>query len=102
MMTYNQYLHLMFSLEAFYDFHSKCFKELSQEKQRTLNKVFLYNYDDTHDNNNDYPASIKDYFNENIRNDENLQLLALSAISVIYRNSGMGEFSLEKISREAP
>lgn len=102
MMTYNQYLHLMFSLETFYDFHPEYFRELSNDKQNALSKVFLYDYDDTHNNDDDYPKSIEGYFRDNIENNQRLQQLALSAVSDIYRSSGMGEFSLTKISKEAP
>ena len=102
MMAYNQYLHLMFSLETFYDFHPEYFRELSQKKRSALSKVFLYDYDDTNGNDDDYPASVEDYFNKNIRDNKDLQSLALLAVSDIYKNSGMGEFSLDKISKEAP
>lgn len=102
MMTYNQYLHLMFLLETFYDFHPEYFRELSSDKQNALSKVFLYDYDDTHSNDDDYPKSIEGNFRDNIENNQRLQQLALSAVSDIYRSSGMGEFSLTKISKEAP
>lgn len=102
-MTYNQCLHLMFSIECFYDAHPEYFADLTDEDRMALSKVFLYDYDDTHDNDDGYPKSYHDYFMNNVQDDQRLQERALNAWAKIYHNSGMGdEFSLDDVPKTAP
>lgn len=101
-MTYYQYLRLMWRMERFYDNHPDFFADLDPEKRSAMKRVFLYDYDDTHSDNTDYPKSIEEYFNHDIATNEPLQKLALAGVSDIYSASGMGEFRLSDISDKRP
>lgn len=97
-MNYNQYLRLMNFVGGFYDFHPEFFDELSDGQKRALSVVFLYDYDDTHDDNKDFPPSIRDYYNNLMISNSKDIAVALSAVATLYDVSGMGKFDLKNIS----
>ncbi|MDO4271668.1 MAG: hypothetical protein Q4C83_01630 [Candidatus Saccharibacteria bacterium] len=57
--------------------------------------MFLYNYDDTHENDDEYPASIEQYFNELVERNPSICSETIAALSNLYKIAGMGEFSLD-------
>lgn len=97
-MTYNQYLNLMFSLECLYDHHPEFFKELPADEQAALSKMFLYDYDDYHDDDSDYPASVADYYRDTIEPDHALVDKAFQALENLYSHNGFGHFDISEVS----
>lgn len=84
-MNYIEYLHTQSQIERLYDFHPDFFKDLEPTELSALSKGFLYDVDDDL-----YPDSIKQYYEQNINTNKELQNQMLSAAQRLYDLSGSG------------
>lgn len=70
---------------------------ISEDERSAMSKVFLYDYDDYHDNDDDFPKSIEKFFYAEIDPNKELQEKALSGWAHIHELAQMGEFKLAEI-----
>lgn len=85
-MNYTEYLHIQSQLERMYDFHPAFFQELEETELAVLRKGFLYDTDD-----DAYPHSIKQYYEEVVQTDERLQKQMFTAAQKLYDISNSGD-----------
>lgn len=85
-MNYTEYLHIQSQVERMYDFHPDFFDELDGVELEVLRKGFLYNTDD-----DTYPESLKQYYEDNVSTDEQLQKRMFAAVQKLYDLSGSGK-----------
>lgn len=69
-----------------YDFHPDFFDELDGAELEVLQKGFLYNTDD-----DTYPKSLKQYYEDNVSADEELQKRMFASVQKLYDLSGSGK-----------
>lgn len=86
-MDYKKYLDLQTRLEWFYDFHPSFFDDISSNQKKLLQETFLY---DTSDE--DYPKSIREFYDKKICDDKNLHKEMILAIDALYQAAGAGGF----------
>ena len=84
-MTYKKYLALQTRLEWFYDFHPGFFDDISASQKELLQRTFLY---DTSDD--EYPESIRKFYNDTIAGRSQLQHDMRIAVDALYRAAGAG------------
>ena len=84
-MTYKKYLALQTRLEWFYDFHPGFFDDISASQKELLQRTFLY---DTSDD--EYPESIRKFYNDTIAGLSQLQHDMRIAVDALYRAAGAG------------
>lgn len=85
-MNYTEYLHIQSQVERMYDFHPEFFDELDGIELEILRKGFLYDTDD-----NTYPESLKQYYEDNVSVDEGLQKRMFAVAQKLYDLSGSGK-----------
>lgn len=85
-MNYIEYLHIQSQLERMDDFHPKAFDEINEDSKKLLSSTFLYDADDEN-----YPKSIKDFYNDRIANDTKLQEVMLDAAQEVYDRLKSGD-----------
>lgn len=84
-MKYREYLSVQSQLERMYDFHPDFFDMLEVAEREALEKGFLYATED-----DEYPGSLRDFFDSEIAQDAELQMAMLRAAQRIYTLSGSG------------
>ena len=84
-MTYKKYLALQTRLEWFYDFHPGFFDDIPASQKELLQRTFLY---DTSDD--EYPESIRKFYNDTIAGRPQLQHDMRIAVDALYRAAGAG------------
>lgn len=85
-MNYGEYLHIQSQLERMDDFHPKAFDEISKDSKKLLSSMLLYDADDEN-----YPTSIKDFYNDQIANNTKLQGAMLDAAQEVYDQLKAGD-----------
>ena len=83
--NYKKYLALQTRLEWFYDFHPGFFDDISASQKELLQRTFLY---DTSDD--EYPESIRKFYNDTIAGRPQLQHDMRIAVDALYRAAGAG------------
>ena len=83
--NYKKYLALQTRLEWFYDFHPGFFDDIPASQKELLQRTFLY---DTSDD--EYPESIRKFYNDTIAGRPQLQHDMRIAVDALYRAAGAG------------
>ena len=83
--NYKKYLALQTRLEWFYDFHPGFFDDIPASQKELLQRTFLY---DTSDD--EYPESIRKFYNDTIAGCPQLQHDMRIAVDALYRVAGAG------------
>ena len=83
--NYKKYLALQTRLEWFYDSHPGFFDDISASQKELLQRTFLY---DTSDD--EYPESIRKFYNDTIAGRPQLQHDMRIAVDALYRVAGAG------------
>ena len=86
-MDYEKYLEYQNRVEWLYDFHPDFFEELSPSDREALEQFFLYKVSDE-----EYPVSIKEFFESRVAKDESVQQGIIQALRSLYEISGSGDF----------
>lgn len=87
-MNYKKYLALQTRLEWFYDFHPGFFDDIPASQKELLQRTFLY---DTSDD--EYPESIRKFYNDTIAGRPQLQHDMRIAVDALYRAAGAGKLT---------
>lgn len=85
-MTYKKYLALQTRLEWFYDFHPGFFDDIPASQKELLQQTFLYDAPD-----DEYPESIRKFYNDMIAGRPQLQHDMCMAVDALYRAAGAGK-----------
>lgn len=85
-MNYEKYIALQNRVEWFYDFHPNFLDNINADHKKTLQDTFLY---DTLDE--DYPESLREFYNSNIHSNIKLQRKMITAINALYLAAGVKE-----------
>lgn len=87
-MTYKKYLALQTRLEWFYDFHPGFFDDIPASQKELLQRTFLYDAPD-----DEYPKSIREFYNDTIAGRPQLQHDMRIAVDALYRAAGAGKLT---------
>ena len=82
---YKKYLALQTRLEWFYDFHPGFFDDIPASQKELLQRTFLYDAPD-----DEYPKSIREFYNDTIAGRPQLQHDMRIAVDALYRVAGAG------------
>ena len=86
--NYKKYFALQTRLEWFYDFRPGFFDDISASQKELLQRTFLY---DTSDD--EYPESIRKFYNDTIAERPQLQHDMRMAVDALYRAAGAGRLT---------
>lgn len=85
-MNYMEYLHVQSQVERMYNFHPDLFDALDHKELEILRKGFLYDTDEAA-----YPQSLKQYYEDSVSGNEELQKQMLIVAQKLYDLSGSGK-----------
>ncbi len=83
--NYKKYFALQTRLEWFYDFHPGFFDDIPASQKELLQQTFLYDAPD-----DEYPESIRKFYNDMIAGRPQLQHDMCMAVDALYRAAGAG------------